>query len=117
MGQPAARIGDMHSCPLVNGNVPHVGGPIASGCMTVLIGGSPAARVSDKAVCVGPMDTISHGEATVLIGGQKAARLGDKTQHGGIITTGFPTVHIGKSQGQCLKSAAQSGAVFVPGWD
>ncbi|HAA21191.1 MAG TPA: type VI secretion protein, partial [Cytophagales bacterium] len=28
MGQPAARINDMHVCPMVTGVVPHVGGPI-----------------------------------------------------------------------------------------
>lgn len=117
MGQPAARISDMHTCPMVTGNVPHVGGPIASGCVTVLIGGSPAARIGDTAICVGPADSIAQGEATVLIGGKPASRLGDKTAHGGIIVAGCPTVLIGKDQGQCLQSAAQSGAVFVPGWE
>lgn len=118
MGQPAARVGDMHTCPKVEpGPTPHVGGPIISGEATVLIGGAPAARKGDKATCVGPVDQISEGEATVLIGGQPAARLGDKTSHGGIIVAGCPTVLIGKDQGQCLRSAAQSGAVFVPAWD
>ena len=27
-GQPAARVSDMHTCPMVTGIVPHVGGPI-----------------------------------------------------------------------------------------
>jgi uncharacterized Zn-binding protein involved in type VI secretion len=41
MGLPAARLTDMHVCPLVTVLVPHVGGPIISpGCPTVLIGGS-----------------------------------------------------------------------------
>jgi uncharacterized Zn-binding protein involved in type VI secretion len=35
------------------------------------------------------------GSATVLIGGTPAARVGDTTVHGGIITLGFPTVMIG----------------------
>lgn len=117
MGQPAARIFDMHTCPMITGSVPHVGGPIASGCATVLIGGSPAARIGDQAVCVGPTDAIAQGEPTVLIGGKPASRLGDKTAHGGIIVAGCPSVLIGKDHGQCLKSAAQSAAVFVPGWD
>ena len=26
---PAARLGDLHVCPMVTGVVPHVGGPIA----------------------------------------------------------------------------------------
>ena len=69
-GQPAARITDMHVCPMVTGVVPHVGGPILPpGSPTVLIGGLPAARVGDMAVCVGPPDTIlPPGCPTVLIG-------------------------------------------------
>jgi hypothetical protein len=47
---PAARVTDMHVCALVNVLVPHVGGPILPPCMpTVLIGGLPAARVTDMA--------------------------------------------------------------------
>jgi len=92
---PAARIGDMHTCPMVTGTVPHVGGPISVGCPTVLIGGMPAARVGDMAVCVGPPDTIAAGSSTVLIGGMPAARLGDSTAHGGVIVAGAPTVMIG----------------------
>ena len=68
-GMPAARLADMHVCPMITGIVPHVGGPIALGSATVLIGGMPAARVGDMAICVGPPDTILAGEATVLIGG------------------------------------------------
>ena len=70
-GQPAARVTDMHTCPMVTGLVPHVGGPILPpGGVTVLIGGLPAARVGDMATCVGPPDTIiPPGCPTVLIGG------------------------------------------------
>ena len=93
---PAARISDMHTCPLVNpGPVPHVGGPVVVGCPTVLIGFMPAARVGDMCVCVGPPDTIAMGSATVMIGGMPAARLGDMTAHGGVIVAGCPTVMIG----------------------
>jgi uncharacterized Zn-binding protein involved in type VI secretion len=93
---PAARLSDMHTCPMLEGGtVPHVGGPIASGCPTVLIGGLPAARVSDAATCVGTPDVISTGSPTVLILGLSAARLGDLTAHGGVISAGFPTVIIG----------------------
>jgi uncharacterized Zn-binding protein involved in type VI secretion len=96
MGQPAARLTDMHVCPMVTGIVPHVGGPIAGpGAPTVLIGGLPAARVSDMCVCVGPPDVIALGCFTVLIGGMPAARLGDLTAHGGAIVLGCPTVLIG----------------------
>ena len=94
---PAARINDMHVCPMVNpGPVPHVGGPVTGpGVPTVLIGGMPAAVVGDMAVCTGPPDTIATGSATVLIGGKPAARLGDSTAHGGSIVVGLPTVIIG----------------------
>lgn len=92
---PAARISDMHVCPMVTGVVPHVGGPIVMGCITTLIGFMPAARVGDPCVCVGPPDTIAMGSTTVLIGGMPAARMGDTTVHGGNIVVGCPTVLIG----------------------
>ena len=93
---PAARVGDMHTCPMVTGVVPHVGGPILPpGCPTVLIGGMPAARVSDMATCVGPPDVIAKGSLGVTIGGLAAARLGDQTAHGGVIVVGLQTVLIG----------------------
>jgi uncharacterized Zn-binding protein involved in type VI secretion len=93
---PAARVGDMHTCPMVTGVVPHVGGPILPpGAPTVLIGGMPAAKVGDMCTCVGPPDTIAKGSGTVLIAGMPAARLGDMTAHGGVIVVGLPTVIIG----------------------
>jgi uncharacterized Zn-binding protein involved in type VI secretion len=92
---PAARLGDLHLCPLVTGVVPHVGGPILLGSFTVLIGGQPAARVSDMCLCVGPPDFIVSGAFTVLIGGMPAARMGDMTAHGGTILLGSFTVLIG----------------------
>lgn len=96
MGMPAARMTDMHVCPMVTGLVPHVGGPILPPCCpTVLIGGLPAARVGDMAFCVGPPDVIMLGSFTVLIGGQPAARIADLTVHGGTIILGCFTVLIG----------------------
>ena len=96
MGMPAARIGDMHVCPLVTVLVPHVGGPVLPpGGLTVLIGGMPAARVGDMAVCCGPPDVIALGSFTTLIAGMPAARLGDVTAHGGAIVMGHPTTLIG----------------------
>jgi uncharacterized Zn-binding protein involved in type VI secretion len=94
-GPPAARITDMHVCPMVTGVVPHVGGPIAMGCFTVLTVMLPQARVGDMAVCVGPPDTIALGSFTVMVGGMPAARIGDMTAHGGAIVLGAPTVLIG----------------------
>lgn len=96
MGKPAARISDMHVCPLVTVLVPHVGGPVTGpGVPTVLIGGLPAAVMGDLCTCTGPPDTIALGSTTVLIGGKPAARLGDTTAHGGSIVLGEFTVLIG----------------------
>lgn len=95
MGQPAARLTDMHVCPMVTGIMPHVGGIVAMGQPTVLIGGLPAARVTDVLVCVGPPDMIAMGSFTVLIGGLPAARMGDLCAHGGTIVLGCFTVLVG----------------------
>jgi uncharacterized Zn-binding protein involved in type VI secretion len=95
---PAARILDMHTCPMVTPGVPpvpHVGGPITNGCPTVMIGFMPAARVGDMATCVGPPDAIAMGSFTVMIGFMPAARMGDMTVHGGVVSVGFPQVMIG----------------------
>jgi uncharacterized Zn-binding protein involved in type VI secretion len=90
----------MHTCPMVTGVVPHVGGPVLPpGGVTVLIGGTPAARLGDMCTCVGPPDSIIKGEPTVLIGNMPAARMGDMTAHGGVITLGCPTVLIGMAGG------------------
>jgi uncharacterized Zn-binding protein involved in type VI secretion len=96
---PAARVTDMHECPMQSPAVPpvpHVGGPvIGPGAINVLIGGLPAARVGDTLTCVGPPDVIVKGSATVTIAGSPAARVGDTTAHGGSIVLGLPTVEIG----------------------
>ena len=93
---PAARLTDMHVCPMVTVLVPHVGGPVVGpGVATVLISKLPAAIVGDSCVCVGPPDTIVKGSATVLIGNMPAARMGDSTAHGGSIILGDMTVIIG----------------------
>src|SRR5882762_1521255 len=95
---PAARITDMHVCPMVTGIVPHVGGPILPPCEpTVLIGWLPAARITDMATCVGPPDVILMGSPTVLINNLMAARIGDPTAHGGVIVLGCFTVIIGEA--------------------
>lgn len=96
----AARLTDMHSCPMQTpafpAPIPHVGGPVVGpGVATVLIGKLPAAVVGDNCVCAGPPDAIVKGSATVMIAGRPAARMGDSTAHGGAITVGCPTVMIG----------------------
>lgn len=93
---PAARLTDMHVCPMVTVIIPHVGGPIVGpGVSTVLIGKMPAAVVGDNCVCVGPPATIVKGSSTVMIGKKPSARMGDSTAHGGTIVLGCPTVIIG----------------------
>ena len=94
---PAARITDMHVCPMVTGVVPHVGGPILPpGAPTVLIMNLPAARVTDMCTCVGPPDVIVMGSTTVLIMNLPAARLTSQCAHGGLVVgPGAPTVLIG----------------------
>ena len=68
MGMPAARITDMHVCPMVTGIIPHVGGPI-----------------------------LPPGGLLTLIGGMPAARMFDLTAHGGVIITSMPNVIIGEA--------------------
>ncbi|MEO5597487.1 MAG: PAAR domain-containing protein [Novosphingobium sp.] len=98
MGQPAARVTDMHVCPMVTGVVPHVGGPILPPCaVTVFTGKLPQARVGDMLTCVGPPDMIAKGSMTVIVKGQPAARMFDMTAHGGTIMKGEFTVLIGDS--------------------
>ncbi|WP_082359145.1 PAAR domain-containing protein [Bosea sp. AAP35] len=130
MGMPAARVSDLHTCPMVSpGPVPHVGGPIIPTCSpNVITGGLPQARVTDKCVCVGPIDMIVKGSASVLVNNLPAARIGDTTTHGGVIITGLPTVLIGDAGGggnmgaggaapetsqPCMASAAANNAPFV----
>ena len=99
MGFPAARLTDMHVCPMVTPGVPpipHVGGPILPPCcVTVLTGMLPQARMTDKALCVGPPDMIVKGSMTVLVNYLPAARVLDNTVHGGMIVMGDFTVLIG----------------------
>ena len=97
---PAARLTDMHTCPMQTpawpSPIPHVGGPSGGPrAATVLIGKLPAAVMGGNCVCVGPPDTIIKGSSTVMICGKPAARMGDTTAHGGQIVLGCPTVIIG----------------------
>ena len=94
---PAARINDMHTCPMVTpGGTPHVGGPILPpGAVTVLIGGMPAAKMGDMCICSGPPDSLIVGSGTVMIENMPAVRMGDSTAHGGIVVAGLATVMIG----------------------
>lgn len=99
MGQPAARAGDMHLCPMVTPGVPpipHVGGPVLPPCsINVLTGGQPQARATDMCTCVGPPDVIAKASLGVMVNNMPAARMGDMCAHGGTIVVGFPMVLIG----------------------
>lgn len=96
---PAARITDMHVCPMVTPGVPpipHVGGPVVSpGAPTVMVAMLPAATIGSMCVCVGPPDSVIKGSATVMMGSKPAARMLDNTAHGGMIVAGAPTVLVG----------------------
>jgi uncharacterized Zn-binding protein involved in type VI secretion len=85
----AARVGDM----IVSTATLGVPTPIVPpGAPTVLIGGLPAARMSDGC----GVDVIILGSMTVLIGGLPAARVGSPTAGGGaVMPPGAPTVLIG----------------------
>jgi uncharacterized Zn-binding protein involved in type VI secretion len=111
---PAARITDMHTCPMVNpGPVPHVGGPEVSGSPDVITGFQPQGRVGDTLICVPATDKVAMGSPTVLVNNKMAARLGDPTVHGGVLVSGCPTVIIGQSgQGATLAGAAKTGTPF-----
>jgi uncharacterized Zn-binding protein involved in type VI secretion len=114
MGKPAARLTDMHVCPMVTPGlppIPHVGGPVVGpGCPTVLIGGMPAAVMGDMCTCVGPPDTIILGSTGVFIGGKPAARMGDQCAHGGSIVLGCMTVMIGETS----SGSAEGGYALMP---
>ena len=108
MTLPAARVGDKIMCPVPQATpaaAPHApaGMPIIPpGCPTVLIGGAPAARVTDKSICVTPApgpNPVLTGAFTVTIGGLPAARMTDPGTHPGsmILPPCCPTVLIGTS--------------------
>ena len=58
---------DMHSCPLFNGPVPHVGGVVLKGSSKVFINKFPAVRVGDTIQESGVTNQIVSGNSTVLI--------------------------------------------------
>src|SRR4029078_7738615 len=68
-GMPAWRAtADTHICPLFDGPKPHVGGGVAVGSVTVMIGGLPAARQGDLVVEASAPNAIAMGAPTVMIG-------------------------------------------------
>lgn len=98
----AARLTDMHVCPMATPAVPpipHVGGMIIGpGSPNVLTAMLPQARaLADMCLCppMPPPHPIVMGSPTVLVNNMMAARMGDPTAHGGTIVSGAPTVIIG----------------------
>ena len=118
--QPAARLGDKHTCPMMGpGGDPHVGGPIVSGEPAVLVANMPVARIGDTASCVGPTDTIVTGRMLVQVGNRPVACVGDLTVHGGVIVQGANRVLIGDggagaggSTGATMRAARADGSPF-----
>jgi len=123
MGKPAARLTDMHTCPMVTPGtppIPHVGGPIVLASFNVFTGKLPQARVGDMLTCIGPPDIIAMGSTGVFVNDMPAARLGDQTAHGGVIVVGEPTVLIGEAGGGGGGGAAGAGGAGEHGsgsWD
>lgn len=114
-GFPAARMTDMHTCPICMGAPMPVLPPC---CPTVLIGGLPAARQTDLCVCVGPppaaVDMIAVGSPVVLIGGLPAAFMGAPTAKGGaLLPPCCPTVLIGVAP--MPVPAVPSASLLAPG--
>ncbi len=66
LGQPAATVGDLHTCSMPPTAGPHPPSSFPKGSATVLIGSRPALRMGDVAGCGAP---IVMGATTVLIGG------------------------------------------------
>ena len=117
MGMPAARVSDMHTCPMVEpGPVPHVGGPILKGSLTVKIGGKPAARMGDPTQCVGPPGVIAKGEPTVKIGdmgmGSAGGGAGGSEEDAGTgAVAGAEAIDVAAQIGS-LKEASAEGMAF-----
>ena len=90
MSKLIATVGDTHTCPMVTGTTPHIGGTIITGASSMLVNNKPVARMGDKVICTGcgMMATIIQGDANVLIEGKPIAYAGCMTSHGGFITSG-----------------------------
>lgn len=96
MDKPAARIGDKHTCPMVEAGKPHVGGPIVGpGAPTVFAQNMPVSVKGDSVTCSGAPDTVLVASTTVFACDKNVARMGDNTAHGGVIVGGAPLVLVG----------------------
>ena len=82
---PAARLGDLHTCPAMIAAAAGTGPITPPCCPAVLVGGLPVARMGDPTTCVESADLVALGNPHVLIGGRPVARMGDATTLGGLI--------------------------------
>jgi len=95
-GMAACQVGSLHTCPMMNGPIPHVGSTLVTPMApTVLVGGLPIGTVGAMCVCVGPPDAVAAGSTFVFAGGLSVARMGDSTTHGGAMMLGLMTVLVG----------------------
>jgi uncharacterized Zn-binding protein involved in type VI secretion len=90
--------------------LPSIGTVLLSGCISVLIGGIPAARCGDVGIVVTcgslmPPMQIFLGSSNVFIGGKRAARMTDMTIHCMPAAKGAPT-----TIGAVLKASAVGAA-------
>lgn len=109
-----ATVGDMHTCPMVTGGKPHVGGKIISARFPgVTIDGKPIAVVGDVCECNGQLDTIVTGCSGVTIDGIPVATVGDMTAHGGVIISGSG-VTISKRYPDVETKPAVMAAIKIP---
>ena len=89
MSKPIVTLSSMHTCPLVNAMIPHVGGPIIGpGCIGILANGMPISVMGDQCVCTGPPDVVIEGCPGVLANGMPITLMGSKTAHGGVVVQG-----------------------------
>lgn len=91
-----ARCKDLHDCPASSHQIPHQGGPILEGMVTVTVNGQPLATTGHELHCQGPQDQIAEGATHFLVHGKPAAYLHARTAHGGTITSASSSVMLGK---------------------
>lgn len=84
-GKGLARKKDMHACPMMTGETPHVGGEILAGASSITVNNKAVARQHDAMRCVMAVDHVADGISGLLMNGQKAAYDKAGTVHHGKI--------------------------------
>jgi uncharacterized Zn-binding protein involved in type VI secretion len=109
---PAARLGDMHVCPIPG----HGMSPITSASPDTQINFLGAARVGDVCGCGA---VITTGFPSIVVDYRPLAYLGSPTSHGGSIISGSPDTfggfQFGGSAAQTIVDFAKLGAVRPDG--